>query len=222
VTEPEEQGASREGDDDPQRRPAFPCESCGSETHDDVVQAAFWLDTGWIAVEDVPAWTCQGCGEHFYDEPTAGKIEKLLTGPAGRPKQEVAVPVFSLTEVDLPKGESRPEAVDDEDAQAARATFTGTEPAADDAADARETQEPFLCKYCRSDTHEDVAKSALWTDQGLVVIEDIPARVCRECKEQFYDEMTTWKIERLVEQGFPREKASRQISVPVFSLTELA
>jgi YgiT-type zinc finger domain-containing protein len=211
-----------QGEDDQGRQRAAPCDLCGSETHEDVVQAAFCLDEGWIAVENIPAWTCQGCGEHFYDEPTAGKIEKLLTAPAGKPKREVAVSVFSLTEVELPKGESRAQAVDDEDAQAARAIFAGTEPAAHDAADAQETQEPFLCKYCQSHTREEVAKSALWTDQGLVVIEDIPARVCRECKEQFYDETTTWKIEQLVEQGFPREKANRQISVPVFSLTEPA
>ena len=82
-----------------------------------------------------------------------------------------------------------------------------------------EIQEPFVCKYCQSDTHEAVVQAAFWGERGLLVIEDIPARVCRGCGEQFYDEATTEKIEKLIRD--PAAKPQRELLVPVFSLAEV-
>ena len=79
-----------------------------------------------------------------------------------------------------------------------------------------EIQEPFVCKYCQSGTQEKVVQAAFWGDRGLLVIEDIPARVCQGCGEQFYDEATTGKIEKLI--GDPGAKPAREMVVPVFSL----
>ena len=56
-------------------------------------------------------------------------------------------------------------------------------------------------------------------ERGLVAIEQIPARVCEECGEQFYAAETTRKIEKLIED--PAAKATREILVPVFSLAEI-
>jgi len=77
----------------------------------------------------------------------------------------------------------------------------------------------FRCKYCESDTREDLVKAALWGDQGLVAIEDIPARVCDGCGEQFYDEETARLIEQIA--TGPHVAAGREILVPVFSLAEV-
>jgi YgiT-type zinc finger domain-containing protein len=72
------------------------------------------------------------------------------------------------------------------------------------------------CRECGSTTQADVVKAAFWTDRGLVVIEDIPARVCRRCAEQFYDEATAAQIQaRLADPSF---QPKRQILVPVVSL----
>jgi len=52
-----------------------------------------------------------------------------------------------------------------------------------------------------------------------VAIEDIPARVCTSCGEQFYDEATTERIHQLV--ANPPANPKRRVRVPVFSLADL-
>ena len=51
-----------------------------------------------------------------------------------------------------------------------------------------------------------------------MLIEDVPARACESCEEQYYDEDTSAKILTLANIGFPTEKATRQLVVPVFSI----
>ncbi len=63
-------------------------------------------------------------------------------------------------------------------------------------------------------------RSAFWEGERLVVIEDIPALVCPDCREQFYDEATTMVLDLLRGDGFPEAKASSVMSVPVFSFGE--
>jgi hypothetical protein len=58
----------------------------------------------------------------------------------------------------------------------------------------------------------------MWRDDRLVVVEDVPARICEACQEQYYDEETSAGILRLVNAGFPQHEAVREITVPVFSL----
>ena len=61
-------------------------------------------------------------------------------------------------------------------------------------------------------------KTAIWQGPRLAIVEDIPAHVCEACLEQFYDDEVSEALRRLSEEGFPAEKASKQIVVPVFSL----
>ncbi len=75
------------------------------------------------------------------------------------------------------------------------------------------------CSYCGGSTREDLVKSCLWEGGSVFLMEDIPARVCEKCYEQFYDEETVARIEKLRRDGFPRGTASRVIEVPVFSLS---
>ncbi len=76
----------------------FRCKYCGSETEEEVVQAALRGARGWLILEDVPARVCRQCGEQFYDDRTAERIERITTDPAAKAKCEIAVPVFSLAE----------------------------------------------------------------------------------------------------------------------------
>jgi len=198
-----------------------PCEHCGSDTHDDVVKAAFWSEGGLVAIEDIPARVCERCGEQLYSQDTARKIQQIIAEPPENPKEELLVPVFSLTEVEVLKTDSAPDRLDDEEVEAIEPMFTGMEQGYQEAEDVQETPEAYLCKYCECETYQDTVKSVLWTDKGLVAVEDIPARVCRECQEQFYDDETTWKIAKLRESGFPAELANRELLVPVFSLREV-
>ena len=84
--------------------------------------------------------------------------------------------------------------------------------------DHEEEREVLRCEYCGSDTRRDVVQAAFWSDRGLIAIEHIPARMCEGCGEQFYDEQTTERIEQIVTD--PAARASREIVVPVFSLSE--
>jgi len=52
----------------------------------------------------------------------------------------------------------------------------------------------------------------------LVAIEDIPARVCKGCGEQFYDDKTAQRIEKIVNGSTSVPK--REVTVPVFSLAD--
>lgn len=83
----------------------------------------------------------------------------------------------------------------------------------------QESQRASPCEHCGSDTCEDVVKAALWGRRGWLVIEDIPARVCEGCGEQFYDEETTRKIAKVIAGAVAGAK--QKIPVAVFSLAEV-
>ena len=46
------------------------------------------------------------------------------------------------------------------------------------------------CPRCGGDMREETVKTAIWRDERLFVVEDIPAQVCGSCMEQFYDDET--------------------------------
>lgn len=58
----------------------------------------------------------------------------------------------------------------------------------------------------------------MWNGDRLVVIENVPARICEGCQEQYYDADIGEEILRLAGEGFPQAKVVREISVPVFQL----
>jgi YgiT-type zinc finger domain-containing protein len=79
---------------------------------------------------------------------------------------------------------------------------------------------PDSCAQCGGpNLRLESVRSALWHRDQLVVIEDIPAMVCADCHEQFYDDATVTELDLLRGQGFPREQARTVVEVPVFSLS---
>jgi YgiT-type zinc finger domain-containing protein len=84
-----------------------------------------------------------------------------------------------------------------------------------------EKEDGFPCEFCMSATHEDVVNMCLWEDGRLIVIEDVPARICNQCLEQFYDADINWKIHKLREQGFHPEDAEKFVQIPFFSLKKV-
>ncbi len=81
-------------------------------------------------------------------------------------------------------------------------------------------EEAAVCAACGNPTLAKTVHVTMWTDKGLVVIEDVPARVCEHCEEQYYDEATGTKILALSSGGFAKSRVVREITVPVFSLDE--
>lgn len=77
---------------------------------------------------------------------------------------------------------------------------------------------PVPCPQCLKPTRPGTVKTAMWFDDRLYVIEDVPARICDSCIEQFYDEEVTDVIRRLTEDGFPSAEVTAELNVPVISL----
>ena len=77
---------------------------------------------------------------------------------------------------------------------------------------------PVPCPRCGQAMRPATVKTAIWREDRLFVVEDIPAQVCDSCMEQFYDEETTDALRRLTEEGFSSVEPSREILVPIFSL----
>ncbi len=63
-------------------------------------------------------------------------------------------------------------------------------------------------------------RTAIWQGDRVAIVEDIPALVCGQCSEQFYDEPVSDALRRLAEDGFPAHAATSEIVVPVFSLKD--
>ena len=80
--------------------------------------------------------------------------------------------------------------------------------------------EEFKCPDCGGMTCEDTVTMSLWDEERPIIIENVPARVCRECSEQFYDQDTRLQIEKLRSDGFPKESADRIVETPVFVLPD--
>jgi YgiT-type zinc finger domain-containing protein len=77
---------------------------------------------------------------------------------------------------------------------------------------------PVPCPRCSQPMRPATVKTAIWRDDRVFLVEDIPARVCDSCMEQFYDEETSDALRRLTEEGFSSVEPNREILVPVFSL----
>jgi YgiT-type zinc finger domain-containing protein len=76
----------------------------------------------------------------------------------------------------------------------------------------------IFCETCGSATQATHVDVTLRSGADLVLIENVPARVCGNCQEQYYDEKTSQKISKLVGNGFPKRYVVREIAVPVYSL----
>jgi YgiT-type zinc finger domain-containing protein len=79
-------------------------------------------------------------------------------------------------------------------------------------------EEVISCPKCGQAMRPATVKTAIWRDDHLFVVEDIPAQVCDSCMDQFYDDDTTEALRRLTEEGFTSIQPEREALVPIFSL----
>ena len=62
--------------------------------------------------------------------------------------------------------------------------------------------------------------SAIWHNDRLVVVEDIPALKCDKCHEQYFDDATAMILDFMRGDGFHNAAAAREMNVPVFSFRD--
>ena len=64
-------------------------------------------------------------------------------------------------------------------------------------------------------------KTAIWHGAKLVVVEDVPAFVCDQCGEQYYEDETAMVLDMMRGDGFDASDAIRKMEVPVFGFRPL-
>lgn len=82
--------------------------------------------------------------------------------------------------------------------------------------------EASTCESCGASTHDDLVSICLWHGDRLAIVEKVPARVCDRCFEQYYDQLTIFKLDRLRGEGFRPADAARVVEVPVFTFPQNA
>lgn len=75
------------------------------------------------------------------------------------------------------------------------------------------------CAVCGGTTKKEIIKLELWVGDKLVVIEDVPSKVCGGCGEKYFSAKVSKQIDKLLESGI---KAKKKLEVPVFSLKTVA
>jgi len=204
-----------------QSKAALRCKYCGCDTNKDVIKAALWTNRGLIVIEDIPARLCEGCGEQFFEEEITRRIQEVETYPVAKAKRQIRVPIYSMSQVGGAKRQRHPEVSDQQHTASLESNYRQANEATQPIRANQDSQETFLCKYCESETVEDLVKSAFWVDEGLIAVENIPARVCQRCSQQFYDDETAEQIAMLKKRRFAAGTARREVSVPVFPLAEV-
>ncbi len=74
------------------------------------------------------------------------------------------------------------------------------------------------CPKCGLLMKEQMVKTTIWQGEKLIVVEDIPGRVCERCVEQYYNEFVTDALRFLVVEDLHSAKPKREMVVPVYSL----
>ncbi len=72
------------------------------------------------------------------------------------------------------------------------------------------------CPQCGSASlRRDEVSSAIWNGERLVVVDAIPALLCGACGERFYADETVMQLDLLQGEGYPEDRATRFLTVPV-------
>lgn len=78
--------------------------------------------------------------------------------------------------------------------------------------------QPVSCTQCEGELEDQVVQVALWTEQGLIVVDRVPARICGGCSEQYYDDATVSGLRRLIISNFPEQFRVGEMTVPLYRL----
>ncbi len=81
-----------------------------------------------------------------------------------------------------------------------------------------EFAEPIPCPSCQRPTQAAMVRSNVWRGDNLIVVEDIPAQMCEQCKEQYYDTLTQEALLTLIQDDLKSATPKRVMEVPVYSL----
>lgn len=73
------------------------------------------------------------------------------------------------------------------------------------------------CSLCGGEVlKKRVQKACWWGDRLIAIIEDVPAGVCQQCGERYYEAVVLKDIERLLKN---KECLTKSISIPLAHFT---
>lgn len=56
------------------------------------------------------------------------------------------------------------------------------------------------CFMCKGDLEEKQVNYVVDLENTIIIVKDVPAKVCKKCGEQYFDDETTENIEKIVNQ----------------------
>ncbi len=75
------------------------------------------------------------------------------------------------------------------------------------------------CDICGGGLEAGKTSLKIWRDGSLIVLSDVPADVCRQCKESYLSAETSEKIDHFLSK-YKQHKPKRYIPVPEFSAAQ--
>lgn len=75
------------------------------------------------------------------------------------------------------------------------------------------------CEYCNGELRAKTVTVHYRHKGKLVLIENVPARVCRRCGERYYDAITLEKMESIARR---KRAAEKTLTVPIRDFTKTA
>jgi YgiT-type zinc finger domain-containing protein len=75
------------------------------------------------------------------------------------------------------------------------------------------------CEYCNGEVRAKTVTVHYRHKGKLVVIENVPARVCRRCGERYYDAVTVERMEAIARR---KKTAEKTVVVPIWDFAKTA
>ena len=76
----------------------------------------------------------------------------------------------------------------------------------------------MTCSFCSGELEDQLVQYEYRWEGKLFVFEDVPARICRQCGEKYFEAKVVKAMEKAV---LDRLEPKRVLQVPVFSYAEL-
>ncbi|MFV2015062.1 MAG: type II toxin-antitoxin system MqsA family antitoxin [Candidatus Heimdallarchaeota archaeon] len=80
---------------------------------------------------------------------------------------------------------------------------------------------PNICSFCRSEIKEGKTEFIAHIEGQIVVLTDVPAWICVNCKEAYFDFATSSKMDKVLENIREGEFFARPLAAGEISLADM-
>jgi YgiT-type zinc finger domain-containing protein len=76
-----------------------------------------------------------------------------------------------------------------------------------------------LCELCVGELESSSTTLEIWRSEQLIVIRDVPADVCQQCKEAYISANVSERLDRFLEE-YHRHRPEQYLAVPQYSAAQ--